>query len=229
MAGDWIKVEENMPDKPEVSIIASRLGIDLDSVAGKLIRVWAWAGRNCNGDGVTPVTAKALLDRHSGVTGFADSMIEAGWLLVEGEQMRFPNFNRHCSKTAKERALGKARVESHRYKRNGETVTKALPEKRREENIGTHLTREDVPSVEAVIEYGTRLVPPCSENWARKWWEQAEGVGWIDKNGNPVRKWKPLFSAWWRGVQETDRRHAALKGQGRSQQPIKPGAYDGAF
>jgi len=28
MAGDWIKVEENMPDKPEVCSIAARLGIE---------------------------------------------------------------------------------------------------------------------------------------------------------------------------------------------------------
>lgn len=33
MAGDWIKVEENMPDKPEVCRIAARLGIEGDAVA----------------------------------------------------------------------------------------------------------------------------------------------------------------------------------------------------
>jgi len=28
MAGDWIKVEENMPDKPEVYGMAAQLGIE---------------------------------------------------------------------------------------------------------------------------------------------------------------------------------------------------------
>ena len=63
MAGDWIKIEENTPDKPEVHKMASILGIDPDAVVGKLVRVWSWASQNCNGDGVTDVTVKALLNR----------------------------------------------------------------------------------------------------------------------------------------------------------------------
>jgi hypothetical protein len=31
MAGDWIKVEENMPDKPEVYGMAAQLGIEVDA------------------------------------------------------------------------------------------------------------------------------------------------------------------------------------------------------
>jgi hypothetical protein len=63
MAGDWIKIEENTPDKPEVHKMASILGIDPDAVVGKLVRVWSWASQNCNGDGVTDVTVKALQNR----------------------------------------------------------------------------------------------------------------------------------------------------------------------
>ena len=42
MSGDWISVEHNLPDKPKVRRIARELGIDAESVAGRLIRVWAW-------------------------------------------------------------------------------------------------------------------------------------------------------------------------------------------
>ena len=45
MAGDWIKVEDCLPDKPEVVGIADYMGIDQDAVVGKLIRLWAWAAR----------------------------------------------------------------------------------------------------------------------------------------------------------------------------------------
>ena len=135
MAGDWIKIEESMPEKPEVAEIAEILGIDdPDTVAGKLIRVWAWATRNCNGDGVTTVTAMKQIDRCAGVTGFAKSMLKAGWLDTSNGCLTFPNFDRHISQTAKERALTSKRVARHRGNSgNGESVTKTLPEKRREE------------------------------------------------------------------------------------------------
>ena len=145
MAGDWIKVEENMPDKPEVCRIASDLGLDPDAVVGKLVRVWAWATRNCNADGVTFVTVLPLLDRITGVTGFGNSMQRAGWLTADGDMLRFPNFHRHISQTAKERGNSNRRVALHRAKCNGASVTnvtvlplqKPLPEKRREENTNT--------------------------------------------------------------------------------------------
>jgi hypothetical protein len=141
MAGDWIKVEENMPDKPEVWLMGSILGIDGDMVAGKLLRVWAWASRNCNADGVTNVTVLPLLDRCTGVMGFSAAMQQVGWLAVSGEVVQFPNFERHCSQTAKDRANANRRAAKHRVNSNGQSVTKVtvaplvlpLPEKRREE------------------------------------------------------------------------------------------------
>lgn len=115
MAGDWIKIEENMPDKPEVWQIAQVLQIDPDAVAGKLIRVWSWASRNCHASGVTTITAMSLIDRHAGAPGFAEAMEKAGWLIVENETLCFPNFDRHISKSAKDRALGNERQKKKRH------------------------------------------------------------------------------------------------------------------
>lgn len=141
MAGDWIKVEENMPDKPEVWEIADILKIDGDSVAGKLLRIWAWATRNCNADGVTFVTAIPAIDRLAGVSGFANAMIRVGWLNSTDSVLTFPKFERHCSQTAKERSNTNRRVANYRKKCNdgnvtdvtGEALQKPLPEKRRED------------------------------------------------------------------------------------------------
>ncbi len=141
MAGDWIKVEENMPDKPEVWQIADILKIDGDAVAGKLLRIWAWATRNCNADGVTSVTSIPAIDRLSGVSGFAKAMIQVGWLHSTEAVLTFPKFDRHCSQTAKERSNTNRRVANHRKKTNvksvtdvtDETLQKPLPEKRRED------------------------------------------------------------------------------------------------
>jgi hypothetical protein len=163
MAGDWIKVEENMPDKPEVCRMAARLGIECDAVAGKLVRVWVWAGRNCNADGNTSVTVRALLDRLTGVTGFCEAMTDAGWLVVSGDTMTFPKFDRHCSQSAKARADTQRRVSKHRAIGNAENVTtvtdEALPkryqrreEKRREETIQTEVATVVAPAAKVPLQ-----------------------------------------------------------------------------
>jgi uncharacterized phage protein (TIGR02220 family) len=158
MAGDWIKIEENTPDKPEVHKMASILGIDPDAVVGKLVRVWSWASQNCNADGVTDVTVKALLNRITCVSNFDEAMSEVGWLAENENEIYFPNFDYHCSKTAKTRAKTNKRVSEHREvkrKCNGQSVTqayqKALPEKRREEK-----SREE--------EYEKRILSSSSTN-----------------------------------------------------------------
>ncbi|KAA5547012.1 hypothetical protein FYK55_00920 [Roseiconus nitratireducens] len=128
MAGDWIKVETTTCDKPEVFIIADELGIDPDAVVGKLIRVWIWADQQTFNGNAGSVT-RSLLDRLAGVSGFADAMIKCGWLTFNGDGLTFPNFERHNGKTAKTRALTRKRVQNHR---NAQSVTDALPEKRRD-------------------------------------------------------------------------------------------------
>jgi len=135
MAGDWIKIEHAMPDKPEVFRIAMDLGITPEQVSGCLLRVWIWADiQTLDGNGVcvTGVT----LDRIACYEGLAQAMKKVGWLVGEESNFSFPNFNRHNGETAKTRALTTKRVAKHR---NAKSVTPALPreEKRRVNNIST--------------------------------------------------------------------------------------------
>jgi len=145
MAGDWIKMSVNLPDKPEVWHIAGALGIEADSVVGKLLRVWAWFDAHTeNGNAVG--VSYSLVDRVAGVAGFAEAMALAGWLLQNGSVLSCPNFDRHNGKTAKNRALTNERVAKHRKSNddsnvhgNAPTVTASVTktvtreEKRREE------------------------------------------------------------------------------------------------
>jgi len=150
MAGDWIKFEVSTSDKQEVWAMASTLGIDADSVVGKLLRVWAWFDQQTQ-DGTTKTNgasvstsvsssvSKALLDRRVGVSGFCDAMISVGWMLDDGSSISLPNFGRHNGKTAKTRILTAKRVAQHAKKANaganGELTPEALAkeEKSREE------------------------------------------------------------------------------------------------
>jgi hypothetical protein len=138
MAGDWIKLQKDTPDKPEVLAIASRMNLDPDAVVGKLVRIWSWFDTHTV-DGNAMSVTYALLDRLAGVTGFAEQMTFVGWLNQEGHVLSLPNFEYHNGETAKKRALGKNRQEKHRSNdesnanSNASSVTETLPEKRREE------------------------------------------------------------------------------------------------
>jgi hypothetical protein len=194
MAGEWLKIEVGLPDKPEVWEIAETLGIDPDSVTGKLVRVWAWASLNCNGDGVTSVTACALLDRCTGVSGFAEAMKNAGWLRVENGVLIFPNFDRHNGSTAKSRACANNRVKRFR---NAQTVTTPLPEKRREDSteskIPTGRKRFEPPTIEQITEYGATLNPPFTR--AAAFLAYYESNGWrVGKN--PMKSWQSAVRSW---------------------------------
>jgi hypothetical protein len=144
MAGDWIKIEQVTPDKPEVDRIASALGIDPDAVVGKLVRLWIWADQqSVDGNGVS--VTKTLLDRITYAPGFADCLMAVGWLEMDGAGFRFPNFDRHNGQSSKNRAVTNRRVTKHRVQCNAGIVTdvtqaplqKALPEKRIEEKSNT--------------------------------------------------------------------------------------------
>ena len=138
MAGDWIKLQKDTPDKPEVLAIAARMNLDPDAVVGKLVRIWSWFDTHTIDGNANSVTF-ALLDRLAGVTGFAEQMTFVGWLDQKGHLLTLPNFEYHNGETAKKRALGKNRQEKRRSNdesnanSNASSVTKALPEKRREE------------------------------------------------------------------------------------------------
>jgi len=138
MAGDWIKIETVTPGKPEIDAIADALGVSINEVLGGLVRLWIWADQQTR-DGNAASVTKTAIDRHSGVTGFADAMLlpRVGWLeSCESGGFRFPRFDRHNGQTAKARALTSKRVARHKAKKGNAGVTPgALPreEKRREE------------------------------------------------------------------------------------------------
>jgi len=131
MAGDWIKMRCDLADDPAVVGIAGALDIEEDLVVGKLHRLWAWANRQTE-DGNAPHVTLSWLDRYISVTGFADAMVNVGWLVVTEGGILIPDFDKHNSKSAKKRAITARRVAKHRVpKCNADSVTRE--EKRREE------------------------------------------------------------------------------------------------
>ena len=146
MAFDWIKMRSNIDHDWRVVRMAELLGLPELHVVGCLWKVWSWADQNTV-DGNAICVTDVTLERYTGVTGFAYAMREVGWLKGENGALCLPNFEEHNGQTAKKRAQTQVRVAKHR---NAPSVTKALPEKRREEKIRnkkkTPLPPLDVPA-----------------------------------------------------------------------------------
>ena len=129
MAGDWIKIERATPNKPEVAMLSYKLQISTDEVVGKLIKLWCWADEQSIDGNAISVTY-AFLDDLLRCSGFCSALVTVGWLEGRDGRLTIPNFDRHNGKSAKRRGLTNKRVDKTR---NAPSVTKALPEKRREE------------------------------------------------------------------------------------------------
>lgn len=216
----WLKIETTTPRKPEVFRIAGALNISPREAFGLCFDFWAWMDEiSMDGSNAIGVT-KSLLDRYLGVTGAADAIEKAGWLVTTEGGVSIPNGSRHNGETAKHRALAAKRQAGFKHKTevgNTSTVTKITPvtlpreEKNREEKnrIENTNTGESVASATApiVAEKIKRFVVPtidevsqyCKTNAPHvdpvKWWNHYNMVGW--KAGkNKMVCWHSAVAKW---------------------------------
>jgi hypothetical protein len=116
MAGDWIPIRLNLHEDPAVFLMAERLSIHPFEVVGRLLRVWGWANSNLT-DGHARSVTPVRLDCVAGVTGFAEAMADAGWLVIEAAGLTFPKFEVWNSQSAKRRILATKRKRQERFDR----------------------------------------------------------------------------------------------------------------
>ncbi len=169
MAGEWLKFESNLPEKPEVLAITASMGWDdPDLTVGKLMRLFRWFDQHTTNGNAAGVTS-ALLDRVIGVTGFVQAVQKSGWIVVSDAGIALNHFDYHNGASAKTRAQTAKRVAKSRASEpesepcNAPNVTGALAreEKRREEKKEQPKDRERSP-------VGSRLPADwvCPEEWA---------------------------------------------------------------
>jgi hypothetical protein len=140
MAGDWMKVELDLPDKPEVEYIANALQLEPAAVVGHLIKVWAWFNKHTENGNAYGVTY-SLLDRLTGVANFGEVMMLAGWMEQKDKTLSMPKFDRHTSESAKKRALSSSRTSRFRNATVNASVTQsALPREEKRRSTTTSLS-----------------------------------------------------------------------------------------
>lgn len=106
MAGEWIKVEIGLPEKPEVMRLARLLNKNRFEIVGTLFRFWIWVDKNTV-DGVVDGVEASDVDEIVSMPGFGLAMKGVGWLEVDPDNHRIivPKFDRHNGESAKKRAL----------------------------------------------------------------------------------------------------------------------------
>lgn len=117
MAGDWIKMRQDLHDDPAVVQIALLIDTEEDSVVGKLHRLWCWADKHTT-DGTAPAITSKWVDRYVSKTGFADAMAKAGWISFSADGVTFPSFDIHNGQSAKVRAEASIRQRLSRKNRD---------------------------------------------------------------------------------------------------------------
>ena len=138
MAGEWLKMRHDLADDPAVIRLADIVRLEEDAVIGKLFRLWSWADRHTH-DGHADGVGMSWVDRLARCEGFGAALVRVGWLVEQGEGLSFPRFDRHCSDTAKTRALDAKRKSVNRSVREmsgcepDKNRTREEEEKRREE------------------------------------------------------------------------------------------------
>lgn len=194
MAGDWIKMEINLHEKPEVIKIAGELGLDRYSVVGRLHRLWSWFNAHTvdgHAHGVTDVTVDELVSHQ----GFAAALRQVGWLLDGDDGVLVPAFDKHNGESAKKRAQSADRQRRSRANRDtghANSVTEARPEKRREEKSSKKgkFVPPTLEEVQAYVQERGSSVDP------RTFCEYFDAAQWHDSRGNPVKSWKQKLIMW---------------------------------
>jgi hypothetical protein len=115
MAGDWMKIEEALIDKPEIFQIAKSLGVIRDTAVVLCFKFWRWAGHVTEDGNIKGMWHKEI-DEVMSYPGFSKAMEDAGWLVFDSIGALIPNFDRHNSEPAKKRALAKERMKRKREK-----------------------------------------------------------------------------------------------------------------
>jgi len=170
----WIKVDENLHEKREVLQMARMLKTRPEHVAGYCIRFWGWVSRQSE-DGIIRGVDLDVAESVLGLPHFLGMMRTVGWLEyiedTSGTAIIIPNFDRHLSNSAKNRAIAAEKKRMQRARGSQKSVPVLSPKKgdmcpgsetTREEKIREELKKESkkekqptfkIPTVEQVAEY----------------------------------------------------------------------------
>lgn len=99
----WIKMRTDLSTDPAVVVIARATRLQTYAVVGRLHTLWSWADTHTTDGRVDGIDA-AWVDKYLERKGFAEAMVQAGWLTIDAGGIVFPKYTEHNGATAKRRA-----------------------------------------------------------------------------------------------------------------------------
>jgi hypothetical protein len=203
MASDWIKMRVDLSEVEEVVYLSTLLKMEVFAVIGRLHKLWSWVDKNSLNGNALRVTHTWIND-YVACKNFAENLKNVGWLKGKDGNISFPNFDRHNGSTAKKRAETNLRVALHRETKlkqdsNGhvtqKALQKALPEKRREENIKKEASPPKKvdgpwpPTIEDCTAYALAAFGLNGE-FASDFFRKCSAANWETTGGHPITNWQ---------------------------------------
>lgn len=115
MAGDWIKWQKRLHQKPEILATARKLRLSIGDTCLCYMRFWEWAD-DVTATGVVEGIELADIDDIAQHPGFAQAAVSVGWLINDGGHFTLPNYSRHNGDPAKRRAMDSQRKRAQRIR-----------------------------------------------------------------------------------------------------------------
>jgi hypothetical protein len=135
MAGDWIKMRNDLFTHPKVVRIASALKADTLRTVGGLMSAWCLFDAHSI-DGQLEGYSQLALDDHLRWPGFSAAMIAVKWLEETENGLLLPEFDTHNGQSAKRRAQdGDRKRAVRKMSASDADKVRTREEKRREELI----------------------------------------------------------------------------------------------
>lgn len=103
MAGDWIKMRNNLWDDPRISNICDIIRAGEACVVGGLYWLWSAADEHTE-SGFMPGLSSGSIDRKTGVAGLGDALVHIGWITEDKEGITINRFDEHNGTSAKRRS-----------------------------------------------------------------------------------------------------------------------------
>ena len=113
---DWIPIRASLYRAREIIRLASAMDCNKCEALGACVSFWLWATSETE-DGHLSDCSQGVIDDAVGIQGFAQHLIEVGWLEEDGEGMFIPNYDRYMGRSAKQRVLAAERARQSRAKR----------------------------------------------------------------------------------------------------------------
>lgn len=186
MPSEWLKIDSNLPTKPEVRRIVRKTGEEVATVCGRLLMLWSLVDQHGDFldpderptgrddlDGLIPgYEIDDVIDLAGGDADFWQIVCETGWLVVEPRGLLIPGFERVFSIQATKRAAAARRKSIQRARDAGVIGTDPKPKKTRKKTAtrkkAARKTAENTGETEPEAVSVTNVTAPCDIRVTRR-------------------------------------------------------------